>query len=563
MDAVEEGERRAAGAVEEMLRGALGEAEWARSGVVAIVASGNGGDGGGDGGGNGGERGRAAEIALGAALAGAAVAGIVAARKWSRGRGRAVRAREIARGVDVSGDVTGNAGSRSNGDSGGGADTATVISDVASAVAAEGVEAARRAVREVVAKRLNAESDAKSGAESGRSDGVGEWVRRMARGMTAWLVRGVVYSAQERVNAPGGSGAGSHGGDGGDGGGLGWRGKRWVTMRDDRVRDSHEALDGQRVAIGSAFMTQSGPIRYPGDRAAAVSEWINCYPGDTRVDSYSDLQAIYRRWYEGPTVKVITASGVEFTCTPNHPILTNGDWKAAHLLSVGNELYKTVTTPVRGVGHPVDENLPPTMSELFDSASQHVEFGVQRIDGGSMDFHGDGFETKVEIIRPVGRLPIPSFGKEFNQLSFESSSLSLGLPSELSGLIESGLSSKFATDRQTVIGQSTASTVSGESIRSILLGGALTDRETVGCSLISEGDSMFDESIGDSSTGDTGITSNFVDGDATQVLSDRIVSIEHDVFRGHVYNLQTELGWYIANSIITHNCRCHLELLRT
>lgn len=236
MEVVEEGERRAEVAVREMLAAAMGE----RGGEKAVLASG-------------GERSRAAEAALGVALAGAAIAGIVVARKWAHGRGRARRAAEVSRGVEM-------AGTRS--------DMATV-SEIAESVTSEGVVAAMRAVSEIVATRAAQET------QSGRSgDGDGgslpssgavrrglEWVEQRVRGLVAWLVRGVVYRAQEEVN---------------EAEGLGWRGKRWVSMGDDRVRDSHEALDGTRVALGSAFMTQNGPIRYPGDRAAAVAEWISC-----------------------------------------------------------------------------------------------------------------------------------------------------------------------------------------------------------------------------------------------------------------------------------------------
>jgi hypothetical protein len=34
--------------------------------------------------------------------------------------------------------------------------------------------------------------------------------------------------------------------------------------------------------------------------------------------------------------------------------------------------------------------------------------------------------------------------------------------------------------------------------------------------------------------------------------------VKGEPFVGHVFNLQTEGGWYLANSIITHNCRCDL-----
>jgi hypothetical protein len=43
---------------------------------------------------------------------------------------------------------------------------------------------------------------------------------------------------------------------------------------------------------------------------------------------------------------------------------------------------------------------------------------------------------------------------------------------------------------------------------------------------------------------------------AGSVQSDQIIRIRKRAFQGHVYNLQTTEGWYIANNIITHNCRC-------
>jgi hypothetical protein len=35
----------------------------------------------------------------------------------------------------------------------------------------------------------------------------------------------------------------------------------------------------------------------------------------------------------------------------------------------------------------------------------------------------------------------------------------------------------------------------------------------------------------------------------------KIVKVERREYSGHVYNLQTEQGWFIAGGIVTHNCR--------
>lgn len=52
--------------------------------------------------------------------------------------------------------------------------------------------------------------------------------------------------------------------------------KTWETMRDDRVRDTHEYLQSMRVPINSRFWTFDGDsARYPGDFADPQNN-VNC-----------------------------------------------------------------------------------------------------------------------------------------------------------------------------------------------------------------------------------------------------------------------------------------------
>jgi hypothetical protein len=41
---------------------------------------------------------------------------------------------------------------------------------------------------------------------------------------------------------------------------------------------------------------------------------------------------------------------------------------------------------------------------------------------------------------------------------------------------------------------------------------------------------------------------------ASLISPTQVVHVERRKFSGHVYNLETKQGWYIANNIITHNC---------
>ena len=53
----------------------------------------------------------------------------------------------------------------------------------------------------------------------------------------------------------------------------------------------------------------------------------------------------------------------------------------------------------------------------------------------------------------------------------------------------------------------------------------------------------------------------FGDGSSIPVIIDNILSTTPQKFTGHVYNLQSSSGAYLASNIITHNCRCTLTPL--
>jgi hypothetical protein len=55
------------------------------------------------------------------------------------------------------------------------------------------------------------------------------------------------------------------------------------------------------------------------------------------------------------------------------------------------------------------------------------------------------------------------------------------------------------------------------------------------------------------------ITDHAVDGLSIEIALDNLVSIGRRFWSGHVYNLETASGWYIAGGILAHNCKCYLS----
>jgi hypothetical protein len=67
--------------------------------------------------------------------------------------------------------------------------------------------------------------------------------------------------------------------------------KVWHSAGDKRVRETHKAMDGQRVGYRADFVSPSGArLRYPGDPSAPAGEVINCRCwADYSVDFLRDV----------------------------------------------------------------------------------------------------------------------------------------------------------------------------------------------------------------------------------------------------------------------------------
>ena len=52
--------------------------------------------------------------------------------------------------------------------------------------------------------------------------------------------------------------------------------KTWLTMRDEKVRDSHAVLDGTSELAGGVFLVGGHPAPYPGHHSLPVEQRINC-----------------------------------------------------------------------------------------------------------------------------------------------------------------------------------------------------------------------------------------------------------------------------------------------
>ena len=82
-----------------------------------------------------------------------------------------------------------------------------------------------------------------------------------------------------------------------------------------------------------------------------------------------------------------------------------------------------------------------------------------------------------------------------------------------------------------------------------------------GADVPSNRDVSFFEPRSDGGDADAKIASDILSGATGPVFIDNVVGVSRRYFSGHVYNLETEKGFYIAGGIVTHNCRSTTALV--
>lgn len=335
--------------------------------------------------------------------------------------------------------------------------------------------------------------------------------------------------------------------------------KVWMATHDSRVREAHADLDGQEREIDEPFESELGPIMYPGDVEADPANVYNCFVGETNIATDSEVIRSYKHNYLGRFVTVKTAGGVNFTCTPNHPILTIGGWVPAESLHKGNDIL--VTFRRNNVFGRINPNINHVFPRIDAIHKLFNMLGGDRTVSMSVNFHGDIPTSNVEIITKKrllreGRnsgafnsinkfllkhsdksfLRLRSFPKHFGRIW----SSALGFV----GGVSKSLSFFFTGLRHPEIHR----------LRPIAL-------------LYSGRVKPLDNDVARNAE----LLGECLNGFSGVVFADNIVSVDFSSGCSHVYNLQTGNGYYFVNSsiaqskrknngifAIAHNCRCTL-----
>lgn len=362
-------------------------------------------------------------------------------------------------------------------------------------------------------------------------------------------------------------------------------GQEWIATRDGRTRESHAAVDGQIVAVGQPFTVGGSQAGYPGDPSLPADETVNCrcFPAETLVQAVG-VSVGARRWFDGELVEITTAGGHKLAGTPNHPILTGMGWQPLRALVEGDSVVcGGVADDARRGPDVVD--VPTPIGEVFDALTlvAATDGRIERALTSSVDFHGDGGHGPVDVVAAGGELgcrresasaqegveDVLAIGLERDvHVPYEEPDLVVGhrVDAELLGgaavATLDGVEAQARSDR---------SPADAEALRERLLahpgsveGGDLV----VGEAAVGEpggdrlGMPVTDRShevallqfATQSSRADVVSPGGLHHVGPFDVRLDRVVEVSVTRWSGHVYNLTTGTGMYIANGIVAHNC---------
>lgn len=324
----------------------------------------------------------------------------------------------------------------------------------------------------------------------------------------------------------------------------------------------------------------------------------NCIPAGAVVAG-PRVVASTARWWEGDLVEIETAKGNSLSVTPNHPVLTSNGWVAANDLREGGYVISGSfpERPFPAVD-PDDYHVPTLIEDVAIAARRALGVPVVTVPTAAEDFHGDGRGSKVHVVWPNrelctgldAALPEPDFHELLSRGDTYTTVLPRGgtttalvprLTAASTGLMR-GHSPEAVLFRCFVSRDEYVRFGRGPALDSSLLQSAYDSRardaqrirnsEFTLPACVAANDLVnvdLDEwpviSQFKTTTGNRSSHNAFVDPEpsrealsrfASEVGIDQIVSIKRRRFSGHVYNLQTIGGWYSANGIITHNCRC-------
>ncbi len=371
---------------------------------------------------------------------------------------------------------------------------------------------------------------------------------------------------------------------------------RWLHSSAGKVpRKTHVEKNNQIFKLDDPRLWE-GPKSDQGPPGWA----INCFPGDVKLQFAYGQEKLFRRWYDGELTEIVTDSGKTLRATFNHPILTDKGWVAIGLLKEGDNIVDISNKKISSRLKTNNNESGINFSDFFKSSVTDDSF-YRSQSTTAFDFHGDGCvnsqvdiididrSLRIDYIANVSQSRFKNFFSETNKSRFSIGSMNRCLSryffaakanirhqGSIFSLLRSlffhlnilafGLSPYFYILRKNyfVDSVSTNSIFFRQRKRRFSRFIKFSDffrkqpsrRSMPSLSIRGNGNVISSEKLRDIVGMEPELGGDLIESAPFVKKFSSIVKVDTYLFSGHVYNLQTSDGWYVANGIIVHNCRC-------
>lgn len=345
---------------------------------------------------------------------------------------------------------------------------------------------------------------------------------------------------------------------------------KWNTVPDDRRCPYCASMHGKTKTLGGTWFEKGTSLTVTGDAGTDITlkfgyEPIkhpplhpNCLTKDCLVSASTGITAVSKRLYNGNVFIFKTATGREFTCTPNHPILTRGGFVRADALDVGSEVVAHGLRNGETFADWKDINTPTTAEDIAETFLKSGGVFSEEVPVAAPDFHGDGTGSKVAIIGSNSLL-MDSFNPSGSKHPLNSDLVFREVRRILlnrGGVLDLSFDSDFSANKG-LMGIS--------DLVFSLTGRHLTPLELIGLTTPSGFNSIFSNEGFDSVAGEHEFFGQSVyrpsfdvkiDNFNTDFCADFVTHKRVLQYNDYVYNFMTPSSYYIAGGVASHNCRC-------
>lgn len=335
--------------------------------------------------------------------------------------------------------------------------------------------------------------------------------------------------------------------------------KEWVASRDNRVRPSHVAANGQRRPFTEPYSVGGAALMMPGDPDGPARETIQCFVRGTGLHS-AGLRAIVSRRYCGEVVEIFGADGVNLTVTPNHPIYTDSGWMSASLIKKGDNLIYCDTGDFSNGSHPKEAHRHAAVEELYRLAERAGgEDGTVRT---RVNFHGDIADGDIDYVAMPRHLldaMESAHAQCFGDFVLEDADIAIGASRVIGNMHALGMGDAIAAYRfMRRIGERLAF-FARQTLHPQLVGfggGAALEAELF--ETLDYGGTAYAERSRHRQNGLASLISDLngrTNGSA-MFIPRGVVGVRTRHYEGPVYNAESRNNILVANGIVVSNCRC-------